>query len=368
MKHRAPGPVRTPRARLYHTIRSAYLERAHKLPPATIIYRVKRYDFHDSLAEGLSLIQAGPVRAAWLLARSRISQLEVNEPLMLSSLTGSALAIAGVRLRALVDRRRVRVVSYAMENANPFSRPVTGGAKARVRRLLMRMLAPVVWRQLDRIVFATDAARETYAAALPAPSRGTKVTLMPALPAACTCAPVEHVDPSGVLFLGALVERKGLLLVLDAWPLVRDAIPDATLTIVGKGALEPQVRAAAVRDPSVSVIIDPAREEVHHQLRRNRVLVLPSLPTPIWREQVGLPIVEGLAHGSTVVTTTETGLAAWLLAHGHQVIAPDSAPRQLAEALIVAVRSGRTPESVLQDLPPVDGRLGADAWLSSETT
>lgn len=360
---REAAELRLPRARLYHTLRSAYLERAHKLPPASIIFRVKRYDFHESLTVGLQVIQAGPVRAATLLARSPVRHLEINEPLMLSSVTGSALAISALRLRFLLDRRRVTVVSYAMENASPFSRPPAPGVKGRVKRLLHRSLAVFVWRQLDRVVFATDAARETYADALPRLRTRTAATLIPALPAACTCPPVDHADLFGVLFVGALVERKGLLLLLEAWPLVKERVPGAHLTVVGKGVLEPRVREEAELDPSITLIIDPDRDEIHRRLRRSRVLALPSQPTPIWREQVGLPIVEGLSHGCTVVTTAETGLAAWLSAHGHHVVTPGDDRRAIADAIVDALESGRDAQAVTADLPPVDGRLAADAWM-----
>jgi glycosyltransferase involved in cell wall biosynthesis len=103
---------------------------------------------------------------------------------------------------------------------------------------------------------------------------------------------------------------------------------------------------------------------VHRALRRAAVLVLLSQPTPTWREQVGLPLVEGLAHGCTVVTTAETGLADWLAAHGHTVLAPDAAPATVVAAVVEALAAGRPAASVLADLPDDDGRQAAEAWLS----
>ena len=80
---------RLPAVRLYESLRTAHLERAHQLAPASIVHRVTRYDFDESLAVGLDLVQAGPVRAAWLVGRSGVRVLEVNEPLMTSSLPGN---------------------------------------------------------------------------------------------------------------------------------------------------------------------------------------------------------------------------------------------------------------------------------------
>ena len=91
--------------------------------------------------------------------------------------------------------------------------------------------------------------------------------------------------------------------------------------------------------------------------------VLLSQPTPTWREQVGLPVVEGLAHGCTVVTTTETGLAGWLAAHGHEVLPPGAPDGEVAAAVDRALGRRRPAGDVLADLPAADGRLAADRWM-----
>jgi len=155
--------------------------------------------------------------------------------------------------------------------------------------------------------------------------------------------------------------------VLAAWPSIKVWLPDARLTIVGTGAFADRAAAAAAADPAIELIIAPSRADIHDQLRRSRVLVLPSQPAPGWREQVGLPICEGLAHGCTIVTSTETGLADWLGAHGHTLVRPEVPAEALARALVAALRQDRSADSVLGDLPPTDGRLAADDWLFNES-
>ncbi|TFD76544.1 glycosyltransferase [Cryobacterium psychrophilum] len=361
---RRTGPQRIgTRARLYRTVRSAHLERAHELAPATIVYRTVRYDFEDSLADGLNLVQAGPVRAAWLLVRSPVRELEVTEPLMLSNVAATALAITGLRLRALVGGPRTRVVSYLIENANALAGQVA--VREIPRRAVTAALARYIWKNLDRVVFGTDAARLTYESAWGVPRGLTRSTLIPALPAPCTCAGTDPPEErsEGVIFLGALAARKGVPELLLAWPLVVARLPAARLTIVGKGELESVVRQAAAADPTIEVVVDPSRENIHRLLRRSAVLTLPSQPTRTWREQVGLPIVEGLAHGCSVVTTSQTGLAAWLEQNGHAVVEANGAPQLLADAIIMTVLKGRPASSVTASLPDGDGRLAADAWL-----
>lgn len=357
------GRTALPRVRLYETLRTAHLERAHELAPASIVYRSRRYDFDSGLARGLDLVEAGPARAAWVLARSDVRELEVNEPLMVSSLRRSALALAAVDLSRRVRRRpRALVVTYAIANDDPFRPPARPGAAGRVRRWLDARLIARVAGRVDRVVFGTPAAQELYGALVPRLRRAEHV-LLPALPTACGCGPLDAKDADEVLFVGAFEERKGVRELLAAWPAVVAAHPGARLTLVGKGPLVDEVHAFAADRPEVTVVVDPPRAEVHAHQRRAAVAVLLSQRTRTWREQVGLPVVEGLAHGCAVLATTETGLAAWLGAHGHAVVVPDAPAPAVADALVGLLAARRSPASVVGDLPDVDGRLAADAWL-----
>jgi glycosyltransferase involved in cell wall biosynthesis len=181
-------------------------------------------------------------------------------------------------------------------------------------------------------------------------------------------APVGDADASRdhvILFLGDLSERKGFPDVVAVWPEVRQAAPHARLLVIGRGAGTDTAHALADVDENVTVLIDPPREEIARRLRSAKVLVLPSRRRPLWREQVGLPIVEGLANGCLVVTTTETGLAEWLSRHGHGVLPEAEVPSRLGAALVAAVTSPRSPAEVQADLPPTDGRQAAQEWMTT---
>jgi len=117
----------------------------------------------------------------------------------------------------------------------------------------------------------------------------------------------------------------------------------------------------------VRLVVDPPRPEIRDILAHSRVLVLPSQPSPTWREQVGLPIVEGLEQGCAIVATTETGLAPWLQEHGHAVVSRDADAAALARAIIGQVDAGDRAASIVASLPPLDGRLAADAWMFGDT-
>jgi GT2 family glycosyltransferase len=348
------------RARLYYQVRTAHLERAHELRPAAIVYLKHRYDFDISFAKGLELVNRRPVGAALLLRRSNLEALEVNEPLMLQSAILTALGVFAVRFGR---GRRVRIVSYAIGNANPLAEPPSGW-KSRLRRRVEAAAAHYIWRQLDAIAYGTDGAREIYQAVMPLRT-SLRQALVPALPAPRDDVDLTDRGPS-VVFLGAFVQRKGLPLLLEAWPLVVAAHPEARLTLVGKGTLLPDVRQFCAMQPSASLLVDPPRAEIRDVLARSKTLVLPSQPTPSWREQVGLPILEGLQSGCTIVTTAETGIAEWLAEHGHGVLPADADAASLATAIIREL--GRAPcvAEVLESLPREDGRSAADRWLFAD--
>lgn len=350
-------PLRNQRVQLYHSIRTAHLERASDLGPVSILYRVRSYDFDQDLADRLEVVRAGTLKSVLLLLRSRPGSLEVNEPLMAESAVHTAAVLFFVRMLTPARKRPV-VGSYAIENQDPFVLPRLT-LKARTKGWLQSRSAGYVWRILDRLAFGTAGAEAVYLARFPPGRRDEPVTTtIPALPAACAC----EVEAGGqdVVFLGALSERKGFPVVQASWDDVLAADPAASVTVLGKGPLEEEAERWSRSGKNVTFVEDPPRSVIHEVLRGAKVLILPSQPSPTWREQVGLPIVEGLAHGCRIITTSQTGLADWLIQEGHSVLDAQASPADFARA-ILAQRG--IPRGRQSDLPAVDGRLAADQWL-----
>lgn len=354
------------RIRVYQTVRTAHLERAHKLPPASILFQTRRYDFDEDLARGLDLIQTGTLGLVWHILSRRPTTVEINEPLQRAGLVGSAAAVIAGHAAALLSGRPVQIVTYAIENKDPFDSPRPNRLRSTLRWSVERFLARVVARGVGRIVFGTAGAEAVYSKRFPRELKRSQRTLVPALPTACDCRRQQS-SPDEVLYLGALHPRKGVLDLVMAWPFVAASNPHARLTIVGKGELESEVRRLIAKDARIELVIDPPRPVIHELLARSAVLVLLSASTPTWREQVGLPIVEGLAHGCEIVTTDQTGLADWLLRHGHRVLEDGSKHEDVAAAIAAALTSPRSSADILAHLPHVDGRLDADRFLFSSS-
>lgn len=347
--------------RLYDVVRSAHLERALEHPNVTILYSRHRYDFNQDLADSSSARAAGAVAVFRYLVSRRIEVIEINEPLAYPNLARLAAAFAAARFLSL-SGRRPRIVTYAIENLDSRSVIRTLPPRARLTRTIGLWAAPFVWRRLDRIAYGTEQAAALYGTVFGSVRRGPVERTILHLPVAAAELPAAA--PPTVVFLGDLSPRKGFDRVLDAWPEVNSRVPGATLRILGKGSDEHGALAAAGRDPSITVLIDPSRTAIFEELGTAKVLVLPSRRGPMWREQVGLPIVEGLGSGCLIVTTSESGLAPWLERNGHVVLPEDVSTHGLASGVITALASPQTKSDVVASLPHRDGRQSADDWLT----
>jgi glycosyltransferase involved in cell wall biosynthesis len=127
------------------------------------------------------------------------------------------------------------------------------------------------------------------------------------------------------LFVGRLIERKGIDVLLDAFR----RVDGGELWIVGDGPLRAVVEASAASDRRIRLWGHVEACELAEIYAEASVLVLPSL-YEVW----GLVVDEALAHGIPVIATEEVGSAADLLDLGvNGLIVPAGSPERLAEAM-----------------------------------
>lgn len=351
------------RARVYHLLRTAHLERVRQQARTTVIYCGRSYDYDERLEADLDVRHLGRLRAAAHFAANRYRVVEVNEPLYSTSLPLTAAVIAAVRLRDLFDGHSTLIVSYAIANLDPEAGTLAeAGSRFQLRRTVVTALRRWVWRRLDRVAFGTSGAKETYEEALHARPSTALFEALPSPRVMSENALTKWRGPH-VLFVGAFEARKGVRQLLSAWPLALSLVPDGRLTIAGRGPLAADISTQVGTCDRVTLLSEPSRSEILALYTEASVVVLPSLREGPWREQLGLPLVEALAAGCAVVTTAETGLASWLSGHGHQVLPTPWDERDLGTAVARALTQRRIPASVLADLPSTDGRAAADTWL-----
>jgi glycosyltransferase involved in cell wall biosynthesis len=123
----------------------------------------------------------------------------------------------------------------------------------------------------------------------------------------------HHDLPDGpiVLYVGRLVPEKGVGVLLDAW---RDVKHGATLAVIGDGPL-----AERVTDTERTMLLGPRpRSELPVAYATADLTVLPSIPTPRFREPWGLVCNEAMHQGRPVIASDAVGaVAGGLVRDGH---------------------------------------------------
>lgn len=348
--------------RIVPELRAAHIERHRLGTPAELLYLGVNYDLAGTaLADGIRRVSLGAALRSFLTTTART--LEVPEPLWMRFWLKHLALVVGFKAAGALRWRKHRVVTYAMEN-NDLATLVGGrrGAPAWVVNSVATIIGATARLTIDRIAFASDAARAAYAY-LPFTAgieQATTTELPP--PTATAAKPAPHT----CVFVGAMEERKGVRELMRAWTIAETMVPGARLVMVGPGPLQAEAASWAAESPSSRHVVGRLpHAEAATILQAGSVLAAPSVPDGRWREQIGLPIKEALAAGLTVVTTTQTGLAPWLHDHGHVVLdhAGTSFPDRLSRALVRALRAPLDRDQVRASLPETDGRLVADAWL-----
>lgn len=352
--------------RIRPELRAAQVERAAFMTPALTLYFAEKYDLGATPLSSC-FVKVSLFQALKFIAKTTGRVLEVPEPLWLRFLPKTAVLAVVWKASGIVLRQRREVVTYSIEN-NDLASLIS--PRRRPPRLMLKLtgwcLGTLLRLTIDRIAFGSSAAERLYQS-LP----GVKQIASRRIEELPTAKVAEGLSFSSAtslraIFVGELDHRKGIEHVMSAWSAVEEARSDAHITIVGNGRLAPEVETWCLAQPaSRSFAGFVQHDQVPALLSSAEVLVAPSLREGRWREQIGLPIVEALSIGLTVVTTDETGLAQWLSDHGHSVIPEKDVDSQLAEALLTALDNPLERSEVLRALPKVAGRIAADVWLHS---
>jgi glycosyltransferase involved in cell wall biosynthesis len=224
------------------------------------------------------------------------------------------------------------IVGYWLRRRIPYIVSLRGsdvpGYSKRLRLLdllLMRHVSRRVWGQAARVVAVS---RNLRALALQTQPKAV-IDIIPNGVDAERFTPGSGQDNHRVLFVGRLVERKGVHVLLEAFRGVVATVPDAVLTIVGDGPERARLEAMVGNFEIGGQVVfrgHLAGAEIPGAYRENAILVLPALA-----DAMPNVVLEAMAAGLAIVTTPTGGSA---VIHGNGVTVPPADPDALREALV----------------------------------
>jgi glycosyltransferase involved in cell wall biosynthesis len=316
----------------------------------------------DQQSRGLSVVVASPP-AGWL------PQALAAEGLMLQpwdakrspgpSVPGEALALRAILRRTSPDivhlhsskaglaGRLIRTGSRVVFQPHAWSFHASGPLQARVAVLWERVAA----RRADAVVCVSERERESgLRAGIRAPyvviQNGVDVEALrrrsPADRRAAR-ATLGLPDRPTVVCVGRISRQKGQDVLLNAWPAVREHVPDGLLVLVGPGAEQLEL------DAESGVLAVGNQEAPTDWLAAADVVAAPSR----W-EGMSLVVLEALAVGRSIVATDADGNAEAVQPGAGAIVPVDDAEALAAE--------------ITERLERPDLRAGEEAAAASRAT
>lgn len=148
----------------------------------------------------------------------------------------------------------------------------------------------------------------------------------------------QHDGGPRVLYVGALIEEKGVDVLLEAFRSVIMRVPDAQLQIAGRGVMADALRDRAVEQgltQSVQFLGFVDHAQTVDLYRDASVLVVPS----VYKEQFGLVGPEALACGVPCVGSDFGGIREWLHDGEWGFTVPARDPAALGDKIVTLLKN-----------------------------
>lgn len=144
---------------------------------------------------------------------------------------------------------------------------------------------------------------------------------------------INDLDPNPtILFVGAIVEQKGVDILLEAFSLVKRKVPNAKLIYAGRGDLLRVLKERSKLlglEQSVNFLGFVEHDKIVELYQKVHVLAVPS----VWKEQFGLVGPEALASKVPCVGSDIGGIPEWLHDGKWGFLVPPRNVEKLAEKL-----------------------------------
>jgi len=139
-----------------------------------------------------------------------------------------------------------------------------------------------------------------------------------------------------IIYIGRLVEEKGILDIIDAFKLV-SSLKKLQLVFVGSGPMESEVKKYLASGDAHSKIVylgSKHQDDLPPLLRASAMSIYPSRTTPKWEEQVGTVNLQAMSCGTPVISTQSGAIPEYVPDGKVGFLVPESAPQELAKAIL----------------------------------
>lgn len=162
-----------------------------------------------------------------------------------------------------------------------------------------------------------------------------------------------------VLYVGNLIQRKGVDVLLTAWQQVLKTLESARLTVAGAGedaaALQALARELGI-DHTVRFLGRQARRDLPALYRRAKVLAVSSRAEPL-----GVVVLEGLLCGTAVVASAVGGIPEIITHDVHGLLVPAENAPMLARGILQLLS-----DETLRTTLAAAGRERVEQYFSSQ--
>lgn len=146
-----------------------------------------------------------------------------------------------------------------------------------------------------------------------------------------------------IVYVGRVVESKGLSELVNAIPTIKSQIKDIQVTILGDGEIDYYKKLAMSLGVTDAIVFKGWRDrsEVISALKQHKVFVLPS-----WYEGLPMSMLEAMAAGPAVVVTSVGAIPDVITNYKNGIICPPRDFKALADALILCLKNEEQAEQL----------------------
>jgi glycosyltransferase involved in cell wall biosynthesis len=139
---------------------------------------------------------------------------------------------------------------------------------------------------------------------------------------------------NNILFVGSLIERKGVRTLIQAFATVLKHFPELHLTLIGEGAqrieLEQLAQLLGISE-NISLTGAQPQDRVAEAMRYAKVFVLPSI-----EEGLGVVLLEAIASGTPIIASNVGGISE-VVDNSIGILVPPADADQLGKAILTVI-------------------------------